>query len=174
MIMHRLSNSVKLLEQIFDFIVNGAFIIATWLIMFLALIVGYEVLMRYAFNAPTFWVLQTAGYCLAFITFFSATKILQEDGHTRMTVVIDMFPERVVTVVNRITALASGVVCGILTWRTGLSTYEGYLWDLNIWEGYKIPQYWVWWVMPFGFGLLTIQFFRMVGGYKPRRWDDYD
>ena len=157
------------LAKVFDAIVNFTFWVAAVLILFLALIVGYEVIMRHIFNAPTFWVLQTAGYCLAFITFFSVTKILQEDGHTRMTVVLDILPVHLVNSINRVTALLAAIVCAAMTWRTGLSTYEGYEWGLVIWEGYRIPQYYVWWVMPFGFGCLTIQFLRMVLGYKPQR-----
>jgi len=155
-------------EKAFDYVVNATFWIAAGLLLFLAFIVGYEVLMRHIFNAPTIWVLQTAGYCLAFITFFSVTKILQEDGHTRMSIVTEMLPDRIVNSLNRVTSLLAALICAAMTWRTGLSTYEAYQWDLNIWEGYSIPQYYVWWVMPFGFGCLTIQFVRMVFGYKPQ------
>ncbi|MBL75510.1 MAG: hypothetical protein CL763_01060 [Chloroflexi bacterium] len=158
---------LKKLNQLFDLIVDYSFYIAAILILFVALIVGYEVLMRRVFNSPTFWVLQTSGYALAFITFLSATKILKEDGHTRMTVVTENLPIRYVTIMNKITAVAAAIVCAILTWRTGWSTYQGYEWGLSLWEGYKIPQYWVWWVMPFGFSLLTIQFIRMAFGYRP-------
>ncbi|MBD85635.1 MAG: hypothetical protein CL743_03835 [Chloroflexi bacterium] len=162
----------KRLNQGFDFIVDYSFYIAAFLILFVALIVGYEVLMRRVFNAPTFWVLQTSGYALAFITFLSATKILKEDGHTRMSVVTENLPVRYVKVMNKITSFSSAIVCAILTWRTGLSTYQGYQWGLSLWEGYTIPQYLVWWIMPFGFFLLTIQFIRMGFGYEPEVKDN--
>lgn len=160
---------LRSLEKGFDYIVNASFWLAAILLLFLAFIVGYEVLMRHIFNAPTFWVLQTAGYCLAFITFFSVTKILQEDGHTRMSIVTEMLPAHIVSTLNKMTSLLAAFICTAMTWRTALATWEAYAWDLNIWEGYSIPQYYVWWVMPFGFGCLTIQFFRMVFGYRTQR-----
>ncbi len=157
---------LHVLDVVFDKVVDIAFYVAAFLILGVALIVGYEVLMRRVFNAPTSWVLQSAGFALAFITFFSVTKILKEDGHTRMTVVIENLPRKPVAILNFFTAAISTVVCALLTWRTALSTYQGYDWGLVIREGYEIPQYWVWWVMPFGFFLLTIQFIKMTVRYR--------
>jgi TRAP-type C4-dicarboxylate transport system permease small subunit len=166
LITHLFMKSVRFAEKAFDRLVDWSFWTAAVLLLFLAFIVGYEVLMRHVFNAPTIWVLQTGKYCLVFITFFSVTKILQEDGHTRMSIITEILPDRILRYLNRMTSLLAAVIAGFMTWRTGLATYEAYQWDLNILEGYSIPQEYVWWAMPFGFGCLTIQLLRNLFGYK--------
>lgn len=162
-----LRDAFRSLNAAFDFVVDSAFYAAAGLIMFLALSVGYEVLMRRVFNNPTSWVLQTAEYTLVFITMLSATKILKEEGHTRMTVVLEYLPPRVVATLHTITSFVSAIVTAIITWRTGLSSIQAYDFGTIYRGGYEIPQYWLWWVMPFGFGLLTIQFVRMGFQFLP-------
>mgnify|MGYP003315555258 CR=1 FL=1 len=161
-----MANILKRVETALDTLIDYAFYVAAARILFVALIVGYEGLMRRVFNAPTFWVLQTAGYTLCYITFLSVARILKEDGHTRMSVVIENLPDSYARIINRITSSASAVICALLTWRTALSTYQGYEWNLVLREGYMINQYLIWWVIPFGFALLTFQFIRMTFGYR--------
>ena len=59
------------------------------------------------------------------------------------------------------TSILAAVICAVLVWKTGSRVWEGIAAETVIrGDGFSIRQMWVWWVLPFGFALLCIQFLR--------------
>ena len=149
----------------FDKTMDAMFYAAALIMVFLGLQVGYEVLMRYAFDRPTFWVLDASVFMIFYIGMLTAPRILKDDGHTRMTVVLDMLNPRLVQMINVVTNIGSAVITGVLTWRTGLDTWRSYFTFNAIYtRGFDVHQAIIWVIMPIGFGIMTLQFLRM--GYR--------
>ncbi len=64
-------------------------VIAAVCLMTLAIIITYEAIMRYLFNAPTTWVKEIS-ICLSIaIGFLGAAYCLKQDGHFSITIVVD-------------------------------------------------------------------------------------
>ncbi len=149
----------------FDKVMDAMFYFAAIIMIVLGLQVGFEVLMRYVFDRPTFWVLDASIFMIFYIGMLAAPRILREDGHTRMTVILDLLKPRLVQHINAVTNTGSAVICGVLTWRTGLDTWRSYFTFNAIYtRGFDIHQAIIWVIMPIGFGIMTLQFLRM--GYR--------
>ena len=104
-------------------------------------------------------------FMIFYIGMLTAPRILKDDGHTRMTVVLDMLNPRLVQMINAVTNVGAAVICGVLTWRTGLDTWRSYFTFNAIYHrGFDVHQAIIWVIMPIGFGMLTLQFLRM--GYR--------
>lgn len=98
---------------------------------------GYEVVMRYGFNAPRLWVQDTVvmlvGSCFA----LGGIVVLYESAHIRITAIYDNVPEAVQRWLDVLAALVATLYLGLLTfgawvnaqmsWRLGETTGTG--WD---------------------------------------------
>jgi len=84
------------------------------LFLLAVLFTSYEVVMRYVFNAPTVWVheLTIALSAAAFIV--SGGYSMQRREHIRITVVLDILPERVRKVLDAVNSLLSIYFLGAL------------------------------------------------------------
>ena len=82
----RLVSVVRAIDRFTDF--TGTCV--AWLTVPLVLVVGYEVLMRYAFDAPTIWVFDITYMLYAAIFMLGAAYALHQGAHIRT----DFFFER--------------------------------------------------------------------------------
>ena len=73
---------------------------AAFLIIPLLVVVTYEVIMRYAFNAPTIWAFEatTLIYGMHFVLSFAYTH--KHNGHVAIDVIENQFPTKVRTVLR--------------------------------------------------------------------------
>lgn len=91
--------------------------VVSYLIFFLALLVGYDVVVRYVFNKPTIW-----GYELS-VMFFGTFALLGgaytalEGGHVNMDVVYGLFPLRIKALLDVITFFIAFAFVGVLVWK---------------------------------------------------------
>jgi TRAP-type C4-dicarboxylate transport system permease small subunit len=124
----------------------------------------YDVFMRYLFNRPTTWATDFSEYTLLYITFLAAGWLLREDGHARMTLVLDHLRPNGARLLNLFTSLAGAGVCAVLLWKTGWTTWDAYQVGTTMFRSVPVPQFVLWWIIPFGFFLLLLQFLR--GAYR--------
>lgn len=79
-------------------------------------IMGYEVVMRYGFNAPRLWVQDTVvmlvGSCFA----LGGIVVLYEGAHIRITAIYDNVPEALQRWLDVLAALVSMLYLGLLTY----------------------------------------------------------
>lgn len=144
----------------YDMLVLAMYRFTLGLLMFLALAIGLSVLMRRVFDNPIGWVVQGGQYTLAYMAFFAAPRLLQMNGHTRMTLMMERLGPLGGTRLKLFANLVAVLICIVLVWQTGDSTI-GSIRDNSIYRGnFDISRALIWWVMPFGFTLLLIEFSR--------------
>ncbi|MBN1104784.1 MAG: TRAP transporter small permease subunit [Deltaproteobacteria bacterium] len=66
----------------------------SFLILVLAIVIGYEVLMRYGFDSPTVWVHELSVMLLGTAMIISGAFTSRYNGHMSMDIVYGMFPRR--------------------------------------------------------------------------------
>ncbi|MDA0262032.1 MAG: TRAP transporter small permease, partial [Proteobacteria bacterium] len=79
MFFQRLAHLLKNLEDIFAWI-------AIAILVAITVAVCLEVLMRYVFNSPIYFVVELSEYGLLYITFLGAGWALRENGHVRVEI----------------------------------------------------------------------------------------
>lgn len=135
--------------------------LAGWFIVPMTVAVTYEVVARFAFNAPTRWSYE-AGYMLYGAQFMlAAAYTLLKGGHIRTDVLYERWPpERRATI---------DAVCYVLFFFPGMLciAYAGAVETRHAWEigertGLRlwivaVPMYWVKAVIPISAGLLFLQ-----------------
>jgi len=146
----------------FDLIVNSMYYFAAALLLFLAVSVGYSVIMRRFFDSPVGWVFDNGGHMLFFIAFLSSTKILKDNGHARMTLVLERVGLRTTLWLNGVTALFGSVICVIAFWYTGDAVVAA-IQENQVYREVNFPIHRavLWWIMPAGFLMMAVQFLRM-------------
>lgn len=84
-------------------------------ILAMGLILTYEVVSRYFFNAPTIWVQETSIYLYMWTMLAAASYTLQTRKHVQIDLVIDRLPTRVKTLVEVVTSAVGAVFCAIVS-----------------------------------------------------------
>ncbi len=104
--------------------------IARWLSVILILLLTYEVVMRYVFNSPTVWVMQTSMMVGGALIVLGWAYVLKEDGHVRVDVFYGRLSIRGKAIVN---ALGSVFILfpfiGLLAYKAAAQT--AYSWSMN-------------------------------------------
>lgn len=141
-----------------DFLVEKQGQLTSFLIVPLLFIVLYEVLMRYAFNAPTVWGFEATAFAYGMHYMLGLSYMENAQGHVRVDIVTSRLPVKVQAAVMIAGYLLIFMpVFGLMTWgaikfaHTATITNElnSTSWAPRIWP-YKI-------VMALSFLLLTIQ-----------------
>ena len=148
----------------FDRLLEGCAYLSGALVGLMAAGIGYEVFMRRVLNNPTSWVTDFSEYALLFITFLSAPWLLREGGHVSMTVVTERLSQTKALLLRPVVMLMGAVISAVIFHRTGVATWDLYQEGTILFRTIKFPEFWIWWVMPFGMLLMTIQFLRMLSG----------
>lgn len=163
--------ALRVAAHIFDSVADAGAFVATGLIGAMALTIGLEVLMRRVFSNSLPWVIQVNEYFVLAIPFLGGAWLLRQDGHTRLTLVLERVSPRTAIAMNVGTSLLAALVCGVLTWKMGGRVWDSLVdWTIIRGDGVNVPQVFVWWVLPFGFTMLGIQFLRdAYAGYMKLR-----
>ncbi len=141
-----------------DLLVEKQGQLTSFLIVPLLFIVLYEVLMRYAFNAPTVWGFEATAFFYGMHYMLGLSYMEHAQGHVRVDIVTSRLPAKVQAVVMIAGYLLIFMpVYGLMTWgaikfaHTATITNElnSTSWAPRIWP-YKI-------VMAFSFLLLVVQ-----------------
>lgn len=141
-----------------DFLIEKQGQLTSFLIVPLLFIVLYEVLMRYAFNAPTVWGFEATAFAYGMHYMLGLSFMENAEGHVRVDIVTGRLPRRVQAVVMIVGYLIIFLpVYGLMTWgaikfaHTATITNElnSTSWAPRIWP-YKI-------VMAVSFLFLVLQ-----------------
>ena len=161
----RLGRYLTRTTALYDWLVRYSFYASGVLVMALALSIGANVVMRWLFQEPLGWIVEGGEYILLFVTFLASAHLLHENGHARMLLLVEHLSPPRARLLNLFSAVIGAVVSLILAWVTADSTIESIRFG-NFYRGaIELPQAAVWWVIPFGFLLLAVEFMRQVVGF---------
>jgi len=156
---------MRQLRTIFDRTIDSLAVFTQVLLILIMLVVCADVFLRYFFNSPIFWVLESTQFALVFITFLGATWVLKNDGHVRMDIVIKRFSQRTQDRVNIVTSVLCAILCLVVTWYGAIVWWDYFQIDYLYPGSLKIPAHLLESVIPIGGFLLFIQFLRKAYGY---------
>ncbi|MEO1294031.1 MAG: TRAP transporter small permease, partial [Pseudomonadota bacterium] len=90
--------------------------LTAWGFLIIALMMLWEVVARYGFNAPTFWAHEIAGVIAAVAFVFGGAFCLAEGTHMRITLLLDRMPGGLRRVAEIASLLVGAVYLGGLGW----------------------------------------------------------
>lgn len=132
------------------------------LFLVVACIIVYEVVMRFAFRAPTMWVAEISSLLTIVAAFLLFAYTLQEQGHTRVDFVTAHLSKGSVFLLELFTTGLGIVLSLILTWYGMKMVQSSYAMgelsqtlQIPLW----IPQAFV----PLGGGLMLLELLRVLG-----------
>ena len=162
----RFSKYLSRTTALYDGFVRYAFYASGVLVMALALSIGVNVVMRWLFDDSLTWIVEGGEYILLFVTFLASAHLLHENGHARMLLLVEHLSPARARLLNLFSATLGAIVSLVLTWVTIDSTIESVRFG-NYYRGaaIEVPQVALWWVIPFGFLLLAIEFMRQAVGF---------
>lgn len=73
------------------------------LVFILMLVMVYEVIMRYLFNAPTLWAMELSEFLMLVFVALGGAFVLQQDGHINVDIIYARLSKRAQAVMNVIT-----------------------------------------------------------------------
>ena len=146
---------------LFDLLLDLCYFLTGGVVAAVALFVVYEVFVRYVLNDPTKWVIQGSEYGLVYLAFLAAGPVLRDGGHTKMTIILERLGPRNSRYLDAFTSLVGLAVCAVFSWQTITRIIESIARDATYKEGFAISQAAIWWVMPFAFMTMGLQFIRL-------------
>ena len=154
---------------IFDHVIKSLTWLACALILLAILAVSVGVVMRYFFNCPIVWVLEICEYILLYIVFLGTAWVLREEGHVKVSFLVDRLSPKTQAMVNVITSILGIAGCLALSIYGTQVTWDYFQRGVPTLEFLKLPKFLVLMIIPIGSSLLTVQFLRRSYGYL-RTW----
>lgn len=136
--------------------------ISGFLIFIAALIVVYQVLIRYFIGASTIWQTEISIYMLIFATFVGGAYGLKHDSHVGIDVITEMMPDRGKSIMKIITSIVSMILAIIVAWKGWEMWYEALV---NNWHSSTVwgpPLKYPYFILPLGMTLITLQFLVII------------
>ncbi len=138
-------------------------LVAGAVIGFTALIVIYEVVMRYLIKRPTTWVNDISEILLVYCTFLGGAWVLRVGGHIKVDVVVTLMRQRQQVFMGIIQDILSLFFCIVFTWITWESLWDSIITQERTAGGlFSVPLWAVYVVIPFGALLLCLQLIRQI------------
>lgn len=131
--------------------------ILSFLLLVMTAIVVFEVIMRYAFNAPTIWVNELSSYLLVAMGFLAGAWVLFNDEHVNVDIIRRRFSPRKGAIVDLVTYLFFFLFVGIMLWQGSRLTGQSIAWKEHsdsAWAPYLWP---IKLTIPVGAGLILLQ-----------------
>ena len=155
------------LVRLLDLITKIFYGIAGFLLLLIMLAYVTEIIMRFFFNKPTTWSIDTISYLLAAMISLAAPELARAGQHVSIT----LLPEAITSPkahrnYMRILALVSVLIlAGVIyiTWMEFLRLQRNNIQTVGT---FVIPKWWVFFFIPLGLFFTALQFFR-IGIYGP-------
>ncbi len=129
---------------------------------FITLSICYSVIMRYFFQRPPIWVVQTCEYALLWIVFLGTAWVLREKGHVAVDVLYSKLKENAKIWLTLCTFMGAMLACSIVSVIGFYHTWECFKKNIMDVRAITIPKYIVFVIIPIGMVTLVLQFLRMV------------
>lgn len=156
---------LRRLNKFFDRTIDVLVLFSGFLLLFSMLSVSLAVSARYFFGYTTVWVLELNEFALLYITFLSAAWVLRRERHVIMDIVIQRLNLRIQHIINLATSIFCSCVCLCIMWFGVRLVWQHIQAGRMLTEGIRLPSAVILFVIPFGFLLLFIQFFKRAYGF---------
>lgn len=162
--MHRLFNAVDRLS-------DWCGVLAAWLFFVTGVMISYEVIARYGFNAPTIWAQELSQLLLLVATYLGVSWALKHDQHIKINALESYLPAAAKKWLKLFSLVFITLLCGIAVYFGGEIFWDSFERGRSTGTMLNIPNWWSESVIPFGFGLLLLQALseiaKLFRGVKP-------
>ena len=131
--------------------------IAAWLYFLIGLMIGYEVLARYIFNAPTIWAQELSQLLFLWATFLGVSRALKRDQHIRINALETLMSETTRHWLRFFTLIFICLLCVLVVYYGSSIFWDSFQRGRSTGTMLNIPNWWAEAVIPVGFGILFLQ-----------------
>lgn len=133
-------------------------------ILVMALIVTYEVIMRYFFKSPTTWVLETSIYLSIASVLLAGGYAMKENRHIQVDLLTRRFSSRDQTLLQLICLLLTLIFSAVLTWKGAEMAMHSYVTGEVSPTVLTVPTVIPHSLLPIGGALLVLELIRQILG----------
>jgi TRAP-type mannitol/chloroaromatic compound transport system permease small subunit len=144
------------LKQKIERLIEAVGATASFLILVIMTIITYEVIARYAFNAPTSWAWLINRQFFGVFVMVAGSYALMHGQHIRIEVLYDRFPHPVKTAVRWLSLMAALIFLGSLLWKGGIMGLEAWKSGEKAVGMFRLPLYPLKMFIPIGTGLFIL------------------
>lgn len=149
---------MKKIVSFLDSVNEWAGRISSWSVIVLALIVSYEVIMRYVFKSPSLGGFEYTKYLYAFHFLIVAGFALLHDSHVSIDIFHSLLPEKWKTIMD----IAAYILfffplCGVLLWYGTIFAWDSWACQEVSWSISQTPVYPVKTVIPVAMFFLLLE-----------------
>ena len=131
--------------------------VVSWLVVGFGLVILYEVVSRYIFNAPTTWAMEISQALYGAWAVLLGAYILREGGHVNVDIIYVRFSPRVKAIVSLFTWLIFFLWVGVMMWKGLELGWHSLMIGEREASTFGIPLYPVKLCIPLGAFLLLLQ-----------------
>ena len=148
--MNRFCQSIDWLSEVLGHL-------AAWFYFLTGVIIGYEVIARYLFNAPTIWAQEIAQLLLLWATFIAISRALKRDQHIRITALEAFLSEVAKKWLKLFSLVFIASLCVLAVVYGGSIFWDSFERGRSTGTMLNIPNWWTEVVIPLGFSILLLQ-----------------
>ncbi len=142
---------------------NVGVVLAEIALVVLLILVFHEVVARYVFNHPTLYSVEISEYLLIFIAFMASGWVMKNNGHVRMSSVINLMPPRLKQVADVLTSIIVLCFCAILVWQGIKSSMMAFKGGYHSSSLLNVPLWIPYAIIPVGSLILALQMIVRIG-----------
>jgi TRAP-type C4-dicarboxylate transport system permease small subunit len=132
------------------------------ILLFICAAVCYTIGMRFLFTKTTIWIMPTTEYALLWIVFLATTWLLREGGHITTDIIYTHLNTRTKHILDCIMFVIGGFACAMMVCFGIVHMWDCIINGVTDVRAVTVPKSAVFIIIPIGFILLTLQFFRMA------------
>jgi TRAP-type C4-dicarboxylate transport system permease small subunit len=144
----------------YDRVIDGMAALGAAMIVLMALWITYEVIARYAFNAPTIWVTDLSEYTMLYATFLAAPWLVREGGHVQVDILVSRLSTRHQHALRVITCLLAAAASAVLLWQGVEATWDTFSRNQHMARAWAIPRWTILVIIPLGSFFMVLEWLR--------------
>lgn len=131
--------------------------VSSWIYLFIGVIVAYEVVLRYFFNAPTDWVEETSRLGMVWATFLLFAACMGRRQLITITLISHALDERGKNVLEGFSFALICVICALVSWHAAEAAIDAAVVGRATASVLRIPYWLFYFPVSLGFLLFFIQ-----------------
>ena len=149
-------------NPMFDRVLNACAAVAALILAAIVIGIALNVVLRNAFGAPIYGLLDMVEYGLLLVTFLGAPWVLSQSAHVVVDLVTGALPPAQARLLARLMAIVGLLASLVMIWYAFEAAQTSYQRGSMIRTAFIIPEWWVLSVMPFAFCLIAAEFARQI------------
>jgi C4-dicarboxylate transporter, DctQ subunit len=150
--------------RFFDRLIDIMAALAGAILVLITAAVCYTIGMRFLFTRTTIWIVPMTEYALLWIVFLGTTWLLREKGHITTDIIYAHLNEKARCYLDTIMWVVGGLTCAAMVFFGVLHVCDCLAGGVTDVRAVTVPKSAVFFIIPAGSLLLTVQFFRMAWG----------